>query len=338
MNAADSACYAAKDAGRNRVAVYQEDALLLRAAPRRNGLGGARQARARREPAVPRGAGDPAADAAAGRRAAPAALRTAGAHARRVRSRVPPGAFLPAVERYNLSVRYDRWVHRDRARLGARPRRRLRADFAPLHQPVARQRHRPRNGRVHPPEPRGERASIRGTSASRRAESIAIGNLGKANQLISALRRIGCSFALDDFGSGVSSFAYLKALGRRLPEDRRHVRRQPVAGPRRLRDGPLDQGNRARDGQAGRSPSRSRARPCCEKLREIGVDYAQGFAVGHADGRSTRSRRSAWRTCWRSEEGWGRARKDRKGRIGQEGRERPRCGHLFDHCINQLID
>lgn len=43
-------------------------------------------------------------------------------------------------------------------------------------------------------------------------ETAVIRNLGKANDMIQAIRNIGCKFALDDFGSGLSSFAYLRSL------------------------------------------------------------------------------------------------------------------------------
>lgn len=43
-------------------------------------------------------------------------------------------------------------------------------------------------------------------------ESAAVSNIAKAQTLIASLRQRGCRFALDDFGAGLSSFAYLKSL------------------------------------------------------------------------------------------------------------------------------
>lgn len=121
---------------------------------------------------------------------------------------IPPGAFLPAAERYNLIERLDRWVISNTlAMLEAcvHPPQQLflnisgptlnQASFLPfLNDQLDR----------HPVDPRILVFEV--------TETAAIRNLASALKLISELKSLGARFALDDFGTGVSSFAYLKNL------------------------------------------------------------------------------------------------------------------------------
>ncbi len=276
LNAADSACYQAKDAGRNRVVVHREDALLHQRHGEMGWLARAKRALVDNrlfleaqliQPLLP----------------APDGAPRLPHYELFVRMRdesgrvVPPAAFLPAVERFNLSVRYDRWV------IGAACR------WAGEHPGVFDRVSRlfvnlTRDSVIDAETAEFVRQSLATSGVNpahfgfETAESVAIAHLGKANQLIASLRRAGCAFALDDFGSGVSSFAYVKALGAdflkidgmfvgNLSQDRvdcamvrsikeiGHVMGKLVIAKSVESDAVLQQ------------------------LREIGVDYAQGFAV-----------------------------------------------------------
>jgi diguanylate cyclase (GGDEF)-like protein/PAS domain S-box-containing protein len=275
MSAADTACYAAKDGGRNRVVVYQEDAATIsRQRAEADWIGRAKRALTDKRLFL---------------EAQPIRPLALGAHEPMhyellVRMRddsgraVPPGAFLPTVERYGLSVPYDRWVITaalDWLRTHTAALDRFGRFFINLS----------RDTLVDP----GTAAFVRNAVAEagvdpRRvgfevAEKLAIGNLTQANKLFGELRHLGCSVSLDDFGSGVSSFAYLKALGAdflkidgmfvgNISQDKvdyamvrsiteiGHVMGKKVIAESVETDAVL------------------------EKLGEIGVDFAQGFGVG----------------------------------------------------------
>ncbi len=274
MNAADTACYAAKDAGRGRLYVYQEDATLV---ARRDGevewMARAKRALTENrlyldvQKIIPLGGGNDVPHYELLLRMLDESGRS-----------VPPGAFLPAVERYNLSVRYDRWVFNTALQWLKRkggviaPASRLFINLS-------------RDSVIDAETASYVRQAFTQAGVDPRrfgfevAESIAIGNLSRVNLLIAELRKLGCAFGLDDFGSGVSSFAYLKALGADyLKIDGMFVGnisqdKVDYAMVRSIKDIGHVMGKKV-------IAESVETEPVLAKLREIGVDYAQGFAVG----------------------------------------------------------
>ncbi|HUV21208.1 MAG TPA: EAL domain-containing protein [Gammaproteobacteria bacterium] len=124
---------------------------------------------------------------------------------------IPPGAYLPAAERYDLIDKIDAWVinnvftlmtsHRDIVKqinfisINLSGQSVTNLDF--LRTVIDKIE----NSRIDP-----------GKICFEITETAAISNLNVATTFITELAKLGCKFALDDFGSGLSSFGYLKNL------------------------------------------------------------------------------------------------------------------------------
>jgi diguanylate cyclase (GGDEF)-like protein/PAS domain S-box-containing protein len=110
-------------------------------------------------------------------------------------------------------------------------------------------------------------------------ETAAIRNLNQAKQLIEELKASGCRFALDDFGSGLSSFAYIKYL----PVDYLKIDGSFVAD---LEQDPTANAMISAINEMGHVLGMKTVAEhvenadTLEKMREIGVDYVQGYALG----------------------------------------------------------
>ena len=192
---------------------------------------------------------------------------------------VPPMAFIPAAERYNLMPSVDRWVFR--TALATLSRLRTHDDGVPIalcainvsgasisddrfldfvHEQL----------RVFD-FPR-ERICFEIT------ETAAIANLDKAQRFIHEVRALGCRFSLDDFGAGMSSFAYLK----HLPVDFLKIDGGFVKG---MADDPIDRAMVEAINNVGHVMGKRTIAEFVDSsrvmmaLREIGVDYAQGYGV-----------------------------------------------------------
>ncbi len=109
-------------------------------------------------------------------------------------------------------------------------------------------------------------------------ETVAIANLSKAAQFMRDLKQLGCRFALDDFGSGMSSFRYLK----NLPVDYLKIDGSFIKD---IVDDPIASAmveaiNRVGHVMGLKTVAEHVENDCVlAKIRELGVDYAQGYGI-----------------------------------------------------------
>lgn len=190
-----------------------------------------------------------------------------------------PGVFLPAAEHFDLMPAIDRWVI-SRA-----------LELLDSHWPLAggeqysfslnlSGQSLSDEGFQHFLEQRVQDCSAPASSICFEiTESAAIANLQAAQSLIAALRKLGCRFSLDDFGTGLSSFNYLKNLDVDwLKIDGAFVKEivhDPVS---RAMVSAINQVGHALGLQTVAEWVETPA--IAQLLHEMGVDYGQGYGLG----------------------------------------------------------
>jgi diguanylate cyclase (GGDEF)-like protein/PAS domain S-box-containing protein len=188
-----------------------------------------------------------------------------------------PAAFIPAAERYHLIGSIDRWVvhaafvslacralsHDDETCFAINLSGQSLGDDAFLEYVL-------------------EEIEATGVTPQRVCfeitETAAVENLAQAVVFIRVLKERGCRFVLDDFGSGLSSFAYLKNLQvDYLKIDGTFVRDMVGSSVQRALVESIHQIGQVMGIRTIAESVENRA--TLEMLREVGVDYVQGFGI-----------------------------------------------------------
>ncbi|HEB92409.1 MAG TPA: EAL domain-containing protein [Gammaproteobacteria bacterium] len=280
LSAADSACYMAKDQGRNRLHVFEPDDLallhqkgemqwlqIIRQALENDDFVLYQQAIRPMKGISPAGDDTPHSEILL-------RLRTGGGEV------VAPSSFLPAAERYHLMPQIDRWVVTQVLAF----LRTLQAQGGVMNLSINL------SGQSLCDEdfPTFVTTAVLASGVPpgwlcfEVTETTAITNLSRAVGLISELKRMGCHFALDDFGSGLSSFNYLK----NLPVDYLKIDGSFVKDMDR---NPVDRAMVAAINEIGHLMGIQTVAEfvtrlgVLEALDEIGVDYAQGYFIANPE-------------------------------------------------------
>lgn len=276
FSAADSACYAAKEQGRNRVHVFHRaDSDIAHRRREMDWVGRINRAMDEHRLVLYYQSYLPLTTAAGAGNHLEILLRMVDEEG----NLILPGSFLPAAERYNLMPAIDRWV--------------IETVFGQYRTLVSQFEGQPlmcainlsgtslnddtfldfirEQARVH--------ALPHGAICFEITETVAINNLRKVAQFMKEIQALGFLFALDDFGSGTSSFGYLK----NLPVDYLKIDGGFVKD---MMHDPLDKAMTETINRIGHIVGVKTVAEFAESdaiiddLKAMGVDFAQGYAVG----------------------------------------------------------
>lgn len=277
LSAADAACYMAKEGGRNRVQIYRMDDNAMQS--RRGEMEWVSRVHA----ALAAGrfclyaqeivALQPGIDGRSGRHIE-LLLRLIDERG----ELVPPMAFVPACERFNLMPMIDRWV----VETGFAALARLQAEQPGCIAMCSINLSGASLADDHFPAFVQQQAELQGLALDsvcfEITETAAIANLTQAATFIQQLQAMGCAFALDDFGAGMSSFAYLKHLPTAYLKIDGSFVREMLDDPVNLVMIEAIQ----RIGQAMGKRTIAEfveSEAMLERLRGLGIDYAQGHYI-----------------------------------------------------------
>lgn len=288
LSAADAACYLAKQNGRNRVQVYQlhDDAIQVFHGEM-EWVSRVHTALAEERFCLYSQEITPLQNSSRAGRHIELLLRMVD----EAGLMVTPMEFIPACERYNLMPMLDRWVIGSAfaelaGRNAAAPR-----DIAVCSINLSGASLADSSMPAYIQECAAQHGIPLNTICFEITETAAVGNLEQAARFIRDLQSLGCTFALDDFGAGMSSFTYLK----HLPAEYIKIDGTFIT---EMFDLPVNLAVIEAIQRISRATGQMTIAEWVDsgekllRLRALGVDYAQGYQIGrpeHFTGRQSSS-------------------------------------------------